>query len=65
MVNIKLLECLNIRKMSILELSNISGISKSTLYDILNGVHMPSIETLASLLKALNIKSNNELIDFY
>ncbi|MCB0280501.1 MAG: helix-turn-helix transcriptional regulator [Calditrichaeota bacterium] len=51
------------RKMSQGELSRLSGLGRTTIAKIETGVHSPTIETLAMLAKALEVKVYEIIIE--
>lgn len=55
MVIIKLKDVRIKRQLTIRELAELSGISRSQISDIENGKSMPTIETLCRLAKALGV----------
>ncbi|MGO5053544.1 helix-turn-helix transcriptional regulator [Lachnospiraceae bacterium LCP25S3_G4] len=51
------------QKMSIRRLAILSGISKTTINDIENGKHIPTIETMCYLCYALDV-TLNDIVSF-
>lgn len=44
------------RKLSVQRVSDVSGVSRSAIYDLMDGKHPPSVETQHGLAKALGVK---------
>ena len=62
MLKVDLRNCRTSKNINIKELSKRTGISKTTLYDIENGCHTPSLYNYTKLCIALDIDPFNELL---
>ena len=59
---LNLKKCRGERKLTIRKLSALSGVGKTTIVEIENGTHSPSIETYVKLCVAMGINPYNDLL---